>query len=92
MAERQKSFAANRLAAYFGYVLDRYIDRHCKITKFPTEKTITPSMHTIQWMSARAVQPNKNSPTGGPKTANSAGFSRCSCTGSTPFRLGLRKK
>src|ERR1700733_14423725 len=52
----------------------------------PQANIVIPIMLTIQWMLGRAVQANKNSPTGNRTTANSAGTSRCSCA-RRPFFL-----
>lgn len=56
--DRDKSLAANKEAAYFGYDNGRYTNTHWNIRKLAVTKITTPMRLTIQCTPCRAVHPN----------------------------------
>jgi hypothetical protein len=76
--DRVISAAANRLAAYCGYICGRYRKSPWKITKTPMGYIVTPTMGTIQWTSDLAVHPKTRMPMGGRKQLAMAGRRTCS--------------
>src|SRR5690242_10020126 len=81
---RSASLAANRLAAYRGYVSGMYMKMPRPTTKPHPQYMTMPIVGTTQCMDERAAQPKRNMPPVTPKTPDRPGRRKVSCLSNVP--------
>ena len=77
-AARSISLTANRLSAYCGYQIGKYIKMHWKTTKAPGAKVVMPTTLEMEVMSSCEVQAKVKSPIDSKFEATMAGTGLCS--------------